>query len=124
MDTVNDNKVVRNMILYDEVLTSKVATTLFLPFLVLLTITLVLPKGVKAVSVERYGKSSWSTTGRINATDANGTQTSYFLKARHLLHTHLFIFLTCLSMSAMSMENLNLKVNTPECLNCTILYQK
>lgn len=31
MDTVNDNKAVENMILYDEVLTSEVPTTRFLP---------------------------------------------------------------------------------------------
>ncbi|OBT64889.1 hypothetical protein VE03_06432 [Pseudogymnoascus sp. 23342-1-I1] len=61
MDTTSDNKVTGNMILYDEVLT-------------------VLPEGVKAVSVEEYGDSLWSQTGRINAMDANSTQTSYFLK--------------------------------------------
>lgn len=47
--------------------------------------TLVLPEGVKVVSVESYGTSAWSQTGRIIATDANGTKTSYFLKAWRLL---------------------------------------
>lgn len=87
---------------------------------------LVLPKCVKVVSAEKYGKSDWSQTGRINATDANGTQTSYFLKARHLLpsHVYLSIIITCLSMLAMSMGSLNLKANTLECLNCTIMHHK
>lgn len=82
METVNNKKVAGNMILYDEVLTSKLATSAGCLYL-LLTITVVLPEGVKAVSVESYGTSAWSQTGRINATDAKGTQTSYFLKVRH-----------------------------------------
>lgn len=40
----------------------------------------VLPEGSRLLSVEHFGISAWTITGRIVAQGADGTETSYFLK--------------------------------------------
>jgi protein-ribulosamine 3-kinase len=43
-----------------------------------------LPEGSTFKSVEHFGTSAWTITGRVVATDAGGDETSYFLKVFEL----------------------------------------
>lgn len=42
---------------------------------------LALPEGSIFISVEHFGTSAWTVTGRVVARDSDGTQSDYFLKA-------------------------------------------
>lgn len=39
-----------------------------------------LPTGSTFISVEHFGTSAWTITGRVIASSPDGTETSYFLK--------------------------------------------
>ena len=41
-----------------------------------------LPKGRKFLSVENFGTSAWTITGRIMALEPDGSEKAYFLKVR------------------------------------------
>ena len=45
-----------------------------------LTSTLALPQGTTFLSVENFGTSAWTITGRVVAMEPNGTEKPYFLK--------------------------------------------
>lgn len=42
---------------------------------------LALPQDSTFISVEQFGTSAWTVTGRVVARDSDGTQSDYFLKA-------------------------------------------
>lgn len=42
---------------------------------------LALPEGSAFISVEHFGTSAWTVTGRVAAQNPDGTQSDYFLKA-------------------------------------------
>jgi len=44
-----------------------------------------LPEGCEVISCESHGSSAWTTTARITATLADGTEKRYFLKVTHSL---------------------------------------
>jgi protein-ribulosamine 3-kinase len=46
----------------------------------MLTSTAALPQGTTFLSVENYGKSAWTVTGKISALEPDGTEKPYFLK--------------------------------------------
>lgn len=45
-----------------------------------LTSTVALPKGTTFLSVENFGTSAWTVTGRVMALEPDGTEKPYFLK--------------------------------------------
>ncbi|KAL9069431.1 MAG: hypothetical protein Q9157_006158, partial [Trypethelium eluteriae] len=51
----------------------------------------VLPKNSTFVSVESYGSSAWTTTGRVTARDVDGTQKAYFLKVAYGEHGRIML---------------------------------
>jgi protein-ribulosamine 3-kinase len=47
-----------------------------------LTSTVALPHGTTFLSVENFGTSAWTVTGRVMALEPDGTEQPYFLKVR------------------------------------------
>lgn len=45
-----------------------------------LTLTIALPQGTTFLSVENFGTSAWTVTGRVTALEPDGTEKPYFLK--------------------------------------------
>jgi hypothetical protein len=45
-----------------------------------LTSTVALPQGTTFLSVENFGTSAWTVTGRVMALELDGTEKPYFLK--------------------------------------------
>ena len=42
--------------------------------------SIALPQGTSVISADTFGYSAWTVTAKINATNPNGAQKSYFLK--------------------------------------------
>ena len=53
----------------------------------LMILQTVLPEGSTFVTVERFGTSAWTVTGRLTTTDADGEEVLYFLK----VHCHITV---------------------------------